>query len=272
MIELDIKKTLDQFELEVKTTIKEGEFVALSGESGSGKTTLLRILAGLEKSQSFINVEGVLWQDEKSFLSPQKREIGYVFQDYALFENMSVLENLLYVQKDKKLAKYLLDITSLYELKDRSSKRLSGGQKQRVSLCRALMKRPKLLLMDEALSALDMQMRVKLQDEISKLHKEFKTTTIMVSHDKSEIYRLSDRVLVLKDGKLIEDGKVEQTLVSSFKAKVLDIKRVEDNMVVIISMGEQISKITISLKDAKNIQVGEEVTLDIKNLTPIITS
>ena len=148
--------------LNIDLQIKEGEFVALSGKSGSGKTTLLRILAGLEKADATIKVGDKTWQDSSTNLAVQKREIGFVFQDYALFENMSLEKNLLFVQNDKDLAHHLLKITDLYQLKSRYPRTLSGGQKQRISICRALMKRPKVLLLDEPLSALDPSMRTKL--------------------------------------------------------------------------------------------------------------
>ena len=207
MIELAIRKRLQgsvgAMELDVSLGIKEHDFVALAGQSGSGKTTLLRILAGLESATGRILVSGEEWLGSKIFLPPQKRGIGFVFQDYALFDNMSVEENLLYVNRDKALATHLLGLTELSELKERLPNTLSGGQKQRVSLCRALMKRPKLLLMDEPLSALDPAMRTKLQHDILTLHKEFGTTTIMVSHDPSEIYRLANRVVMLNHGKIV---------------------------------------------------------------------
>jgi molybdate transport system ATP-binding protein len=100
-------------DLDAEFNLEKGEFLAIMGESGSGKTTLLRIIAGLEKSSSKIIVDNEVWQDEKIFLPPQKRKIGFVFQDYALFPNMNVIENLLYVNKDYDLAEYLLEITNL---------------------------------------------------------------------------------------------------------------------------------------------------------------
>ena len=207
MIKINIQKQLHGsnglMNLNVNLEIKQGEFVALAGLSGSGKTTLLRILAGLEEASGIIKINNSIWLDEKFSLSPQKREIGFVFQDYALFPNYTVLENLLYVNKDIELANHLLKITELSELKKRLPQTLSGGQKQRISLCRALMNRPKILLMDEPLSALDPSMRTKLQNEILTLHKEFNTTTIMVSHDPSEIYRLSNRMVVLNNGQIM---------------------------------------------------------------------
>lgn len=133
---------------------------------------------------------------------------------------MSVEKNLLFVHKDIELSNYLLNITNLYNLKDRLPYTLSGGQKQRVSLCRAFMNRPKLLLMDEPLSALDPFMRVKLQDEILRLHEEFATTTIMVSHDLDEIYNLSNRLLIIRDGKIINDGDTKKLLSSKNYQKV----------------------------------------------------
>jgi len=215
MLNIDIHKTLHgsqgEMSLDVKLDIKQGEFVVLMGESGSGKTTLLRILAGLEKAEGTMVVEGNTWNN----IAPQKRQIGFVFQDYALFENMSVEENLLFVNQDKALAQKLLTLTELTELASRNVKSLSGGQKQRVSLCRAMMNKPRLLLMDEPLSALDVKMRELLQHEIVKLHKAFGTTTIMVSHDAESTYALADRVIVLELGKVVNDGSKDEVLKKS---------------------------------------------------------
>jgi molybdate transport system ATP-binding protein len=204
-------------DLDVSLEIQKGEFIALMGESGSGKTTLLRVLAGLENAEGDISVEDVLWLGDQKTLPPQQREIGFIFQDYALFEHMNVEENLLFVNQDRSLAQRLLEMTELSRLSQRNVKGLSGGQKQRVSLCRAMMKQPKLLLMDEPLSALDPAMRTKLQDEILKLHKTFGITTIMVSHDTDASYQLADRIWVLDHGKIIADGRPEEILVKSTK-------------------------------------------------------
>lgn len=217
MIQIAIHKKLHgskgEMELDVDVNIPKGAFIALMGESGSGKTTLLRVLAGLERAEGRIMAEGLPWLEDQKMLPPQKRGIGFVFQDYALFENMSVEENLLFVNEDKALAQQLLEMTELDRLASRNVQGLSGGQKQRVSLCRAMMNRPKLLLMDEPLSALDPAMRTKLQDEILKLHKTFGTTTIMVSHDTDVSYHLSDRIWVLDHGKIIADGRPDEVLV-----------------------------------------------------------
>ena len=281
MIKIDINKKLHgangEMDLDFNLEIKKGDFIALAGESGSGKTTLLRILAGLEDANGTIQVGDVIWLDSTKSLPSQKRKIGFVFQDYALFPNMTVLQNLLFVQKDKALAKHLLEITELSALRDRVPNTLSGGQKQRVSLCRAMMNRPKLLLMDEPLSALDPSMRTKLQNEILTLHKEFGTTTIMVSHDPSEIYRLASRVIVLKLGKIINDGTPKDILLRtsgsqkfSFEGELLDIIKVDVIHIAIISIGQQLVEIVVSSEEAKSLEVGQSVSVSTKAFTPIV--
>ncbi|MDX4066254.1 ATP-binding cassette domain-containing protein [Aliarcobacter skirrowii] len=281
MISLNIKKELHGsngvMNLDINLSLQNGEFVALSGDSGSGKTTLLRVLAGLEEASGEIIVDGEIWLNEKIKKPIQKRDIGFVFQDYALFENLNVIDNLLYVKKDKDLAKQLLSLTDLYELKNRYPNSLSGGQKQRVSLCRALMKRPKILLMDEPLSALDPHMRLKLQDEILTLHKEFETTTIMVSHDPSEMYKLASRVLVLKDGKIIDDGLPKDILLKtqgsqkfSFEGELLDIIKVDVINIAIVAIGQQIVEVVISNIEAQNLIIGEKVNVSTKAFSPTI--
>lgn len=281
MIEIKINKPLHgsngTMNLDIDLKINKGEFVALSGLSGSGKTTLLRILAGLENATGTLKIDNEYWLNEKYSKDSQKRDIGFVFQDYALFPNFTVLQNLLYVKKDKELAKHLLDMTDMYELKDRYSNSLSGGQKQRVSLCRALMNKPKLLLMDEPLSALDPQMRTKLQNEILTLHKEFNTTTIMVSHDPSEMYRLASRVLVLDYGKIVNDGLPKDILLKtkgsqkfSFEGELLDIVKVDVIYVAIISIGQQLVEIVLTKEESKTLKIGQKVNVSTKAFTPNI--
>ena len=282
MIRIDISKKLHGatgvMNLSINLEIQENSFVALSGESGSGKTTLLRILAGLEEADGTIEVAGEIWQDAKSKLSTQKRGIGFVFQDYALFPNMSVEENLLFVKNDKELCSKLLEMSELSELRGRVPNSLSGGQKQRVSLCRAMMNRPKLLLMDEPLSALDPSMRSKLQAEILALHKEFGTTTIMVSHDPSEIYRLSQRVIKLHHGKVVEDGKPKDVLLKtsgskkfSFEGELLEIVKVDVIYIAIISIGQQLVEVVISSSEAKSLEIGSSVSVSTKAFAPILS-
>ena len=281
MIKIDISKKLHgangEMDLKINLEIKQGEFVALAGLSGSGKTTLLRILAGFEDANGTLEINNNIWLNEKFCLASQKREIGFVFQDYALFPNFSVLDNLLYVNKDKELANYLLKMTELEELKNRFPQTLSGGQKQRVSLCRALMNRPKILLMDEPLSALDSNMRTKLQNEILTLHKEFNTTTIMVSHDPSEIYRLANRVVILNFGGIINDGTPKDILLKtkgsqkfSFEGELLDIVKVDVIHIAIVSIGQQLVEVVVSKEEVKNLKIGQKVSLSTKAFSPTI--
>lgn len=281
MIDIDITKPLHgangNMDLCVRLKIKEGEFVALSGKSGSGKTTLLRILAGLEEAQGEIKTDSSIWLNNNFSLPPQKRDTGFVFQDYALFTNMSVEENLLFVKKDKTLAEKLLEMTELSDLKKRMPSTLSGGQKQRVSLCRAMMKRPKLLLLDEPLSALDVQMRTKLQNEILSLHKEFGTTTVMVSHDTSEMYRLANRVILLEFGAIIAEGTPKEILLKSktsqkfsFYGELLDIIKIDVIYVGVISIGQQLVEVVLSESEAKNLTIGQMVNVGTKAFAPTI--
>ena len=281
MIEIDIAKKLHGMDgdmhLDVKLGIENGSFLAFFGTSGSGKTTFLRILAGLEDAKGVIKVDDEIWLDDKISLDAQKRKIGFVFQDYALFLNMSVEKNLLFVNNDKKLAKKLLEMTELYALKDRMPNTLSGGQKQRISLCRAMMRKPKLLLMDEPLSALDVAMRRKLQNDILLLHKEFGTTTIMVSHEPSEIYRMASRVVVLELGKIINDATPKEVLLKtsgsqkfSFEGELLEIVKMDVIYVAIIAIGQQLVEVVISQNEAKKLQVGSRVNVSTKAFSPIV--
>lgn len=273
MIEFSLKKELfgvnENMELNVKISFKSGSFISLNGESGSGKTTILRCLAGLEKADGFIKVDDEIWQDEKIFLSPQKRRIGFVFQDYALFENLSVKDNFLFVEKDIDHCNKLLDMLGLMSLKDRYPTNLSGGQKQRVALGRAMMRKPKLLLLDEPLSALDPHLRVRLQDEISKIQDLFKTTTILVSHDPNEIYKLANYMFVLKNGKIVKKGTPKEILLKTsgsqkfaFSGTLLNLEKIDTIFVATVSVGQQITQ--VALASNLGLRIGDEVTISSK--------
>jgi molybdate transport system ATP-binding protein len=283
MIDIAITKKLQGADgtmtLDIDMQIEERSFVAIAGQSGSGKTTLLRILAGLEEAEGKIVVDGEVWldRDKKIKLPPQKRKIGFVFQSYALFENMTVLQNLLYAANDPKLAERLLSITHLEKLKNRLPNSLSGGQRQRVSLCRALMNRPRLLLMDEPLSALDPQMRTSLQQEIRTLHESFQTTTLMVSHDPSEIYRLADSVIMLERGAIMREGSPAEILLKtsgsakfSFEGELLDIVKVDVIYIAIVAIGQQLVEVVVSSSEAKRLKIGERVEVSTKAFGPTI--
>jgi molybdate transport system ATP-binding protein len=221
MIRIDFEKKLNgadgSFTLKVDTTIAKGELITLYGPTGSGKSSVLRMLAGLLKpDRGLIKVEGATWVDtaNKISLAPQHRDIGMVFQDYTLFPNMTVRENLEYALSDNQdhgIVDELLEVSHLANLQGSRPLLLSGGQKQRVALARALVRKPKILLLDEPLSALDSKMRATLQDYILDFHKQFDLTTILVSHDLPEILKMSKHVLLLENG-IISDVSPQQLL------------------------------------------------------------
>lgn len=281
MINICVTKPLhgvkEDMMLDINLQIKQGEFIALTGESGSGKSTLLRVLAGLENASGEIVVANESWLDATKELPPQKRKIGFVFQDYALFENMNVLQNLLFISNDKELAMRLLDITGLTKFTKRYPNTLSGGQKQRVSICRAMMRKPSLMLLDEPLSALDPTMRAKLQTELLTLHREFATTTILVSHDPSEIFKLASRVLVMDNGKITQDGTAKEILLKtngsqkfSFSGELLEVKKVDSIFIATVAIGQQLVEVVLSASEAKHLKVGAVVKLSTKAFQPTL--
>ena len=173
-------KELVEFELAVNCEIEEASFISLYGPSGAGKTSMLRMLAGfLKPDEGKIEMNGEVWLDtgNKINIPPQKRAAGFVFQDYALFPNMNVEKNILFAMgknASKKLVDELLELTALGGLRDKKIQMLSGGQQQRVALARALARQPKLLLLDEPLSAIDNEMRANLQQTLLSIHAHYK--------------------------------------------------------------------------------------------------
>jgi molybdate transport system ATP-binding protein len=217
MIKLRIKKQIrlaeGTGELNINAELPTGNISALYGPSGAGKTTILKIVAGLmQPEEGFIEVNGKVWLDtgRNINLSAQQRNTGFMFQDYALFPNMTVAENLLFASPEGKRANAqaneLLEAMQLQKLRDVKPDRLSGGQQQRVALARAIMKQPEVLLLDEPLSALGHSMRQELRGVIAKIHLMNSFTTLMVSHEISEIYRLAASVIHLNHGNVIAQG------------------------------------------------------------------
>ncbi|EAH6127480.1 sulfate/molybdate ABC transporter ATP-binding protein [Campylobacter jejuni] len=288
MIKININHPMNtakgRLDLNFKKDIESGKITALFGESGAGKTTLLKIIAGLIKPKlGHIEVDNELWFDSsKNFsLALQKRKIGFVFQDYALFPNMNVKENIAYVTSSKAKVSELLALMGLENLAKIYPKHLSGGQAQRVALARALAREPKILLLDEPLSALDFKMRANLQDELVKILEYFKISTLLVSHDLAEIYKLSHRILELKNGKIIKDfPKNEFFTHSSISAKLrlsatlLEIKKSDILVVLTLLLNQDIIKITLSeeefLKAYQDIKIGDTLILSVKAFNPII--
>ncbi|EAH7389997.1 sulfate/molybdate ABC transporter ATP-binding protein [Campylobacter jejuni] len=288
MIKIDIKLPINtakgKKQLELNTCLKANEITAIFGESGAGKTTLLKIIAGLIKPEfGRIEVGDELWLDtQKNInLAIQKRKIGFVFQDYALFPNMSVKENISYAATSKQKVEELLSLMNLENLAKIYPKNLSGGQAQRVALARALAREPQILLLDEPLSALDFKMRSFLQDELVKILQHFKITTLLVSHDLAEIYKLSHRILELSDGKIIKDARTNEFFTSSnlsaklrLSATLLEIKKSDILMIFTLLLNQDIIKITLSeeefLRTYKNVKIGDTLLLSIKAFNPII--
>ncbi|WP_442884731.1 sulfate/molybdate ABC transporter ATP-binding protein [Campylobacter sp. CFSAN093238] len=288
MIKIDIKLPINtakgKKQLELNTCLKANEITAIFGESGAGKTTLLKIIAGLIKPEfGRIEVGDELWLDtQKNInLAIQKRKIGFVFQDYALFPNISVKENISYAATSKQKVEELLSLMNLENLAKIYPKNLSGGQAQRVALARALAREPQILLLDEPLSALDFKMRSFLQDELVKILQHFKITTLLVSHDLAEIYKLSHRILELSDGKIIKDARTNEFFTSSnlsaklrLSATLLEIKKSDILMIFTLLLNQDIVKITLSeeefLRTYKNVKIGDTLLLSIKAFNPII--
>ena len=191
----------------VNLKISDGEFFSLLGPSGSGKTTCLKIIAGFEQAnQGYVYLFG----DEVSNVPPYKRKVNTVFQDYALFPHMSVGQNIGYSLKIKNIpkteqqqqVKEILEIVKLSGYEDRRTNQLSGGQKQRVALARSLINKPKVLLLDEPLGALDLKLREQMQVELKVLQRQFNITFIYVTHDQQEALSMSDRIAVFNEGNI----------------------------------------------------------------------
>ena len=209
----NVEKHFQQYHAvdDISLDIQENEFFALLGPSGSGKTTLLRMLAGFETP-----TVGTILLDGKdiSRTPPNHRPINLMFQSYALFPHMTVAQNIAYGLEMEKLPKAeiksrvdeMMEMVQLPHLAGRKPEQLSGGQRQRVALARSLVKRPRLLLLDEPLGALDKKLRGEMQLELKRIQDQFGITFIVVTHDQEEALVMADRIAILKDGKLLQHG------------------------------------------------------------------
>ena len=202
MLRLELRKRLEAgdggFELEVSFSLGEDGFLGISGPSGSGKTTLLRCIAGLcRPDRGFLELGGETWYDSLSgiFLPPRRRSVGLVFQDYALFPHLSVFGNIQYATGDRRRSEELIETMRLGDCARHFPRELSGGQKQRTALARALGRRPRILLLDEPLSALDEELRYSLGEELRRIRKESGIAAILVSHSRAEIERLCSHTI-----------------------------------------------------------------------------
>lgn len=204
---------------DVDLEIKKGEFVAILGPSGCGKTTLLRLLAGfLKPTSGKIEIDGMTVADKDSVVEPNKRNIGMVFQSYALWPHMTVIQQVLFPLQNSRFSKFksadeqrkraeeVLELVGMLQLKDRYPSELSGGQKQRVAIARGIVNEPALLLMDEPLSNLDAELKIEMRREISRLHKEIGGTILYVTHDQAEALGMADKIVVMSKGRIQQAG------------------------------------------------------------------
>lgn len=287
MIDLSLHKVLHSSHgnmvLQVDLKLEAGTFLAVQGKSGAGKTSLLRLISGLMKPEKgHIKMSDQIWYDSqsKTELSVQKRKVGYVFQDYALFPNMSVLENLNYALHkgdDKGVISELIEVMELGELQSKKPDMLSGGQKQRVALARALIQKPSLLLLDEPLAALDIDIRQKLQEYLLRVHKQYELTTLMVTHDISEVLKMADEVMVMEEGKVVNYGKPSEVLVHrsvsgkfQFTGQVVGIEKEGVICIVSVLIGKELVKVVSEESEGKKLGLGDTVLVASKAFNPII--
>ncbi|MCB0349015.1 MAG: ABC transporter ATP-binding protein [Bdellovibrionales bacterium] len=202
-------------------TIEDGEFVSFLGPSGCGKTTTLRMIAGLEKNthgKIYLGDDLVSDPENKFFLPPEKRHVGMVFQSYAVWPHMNVYDNVAYPLKIQKVPKdeiekrvlEMLKVVELNGLEKRMPNQLSGGQQQRVALARGLVMQPKVLLLDEPLSNLDAKLREKMRTDIRAIQQSLKLTVVYVTHDQIEANTMSDRIVIMKSGKILQVGSPKE--------------------------------------------------------------
>jgi molybdate transport system ATP-binding protein len=287
MLKVDLQKQLlgasGALHLNLSFELPEHGFLSLFGASGAGKTTVLRMLAGLTLPDSgSIHFSGATWFDSasKKTLPAHRRAIGFVFQDYALFPHLNVKENVAFSAEKGDLlwVAKLLQVVGLQDLQSRPVSALSGGQKQRVALARALARQPKLLLLDEALSALDQETRCQMQDALLRLHRECELTTVMVSHDLGEVFKLSQKVLYLDGGKIVKSGTPNAVFLDgqssgklNLQAQILAIRAEEIILVLSLLVGQEVIEIIASKDDAKGLKVGDHIMISTKAFSPHIS-
>lgn len=284
----EIKKSFTEGEAvldNISLEISKGEFITLLGSSGCGKTTTLRIIAGLEQPDA-----GSVWLDgrEVTGLEPNQRDVNTVFQNYALFPHMNVAENIGYGLKLKKVPKseirkkvsQMLELVQLEGYEKRKPSELSGGQKQRVAIARALVNNPKVLLLDEPLGALDLQLRRAMQIELKHLQKKLGITFIYITHDQEEAINMSDRIAVMRDGRIEQIGTPDEiynhpktSYVATFVGNANILHGVAEsiqgeNAIVKIGNDRVIVKLETSQQDTggkQYLSAGEKVTLAVRS-------
>jgi molybdate transport system ATP-binding protein len=287
MIRCKAYKMLDtsagRLPLNVDFELEAGKFLTLYGNSGAGKTTLLRIIAGLTAIQAgHIQIGKEVWYGDggKINISPQKRSVGMVFQDFALFPHLTVRENIGFGAKkadDKRQVEEMIELMDLEHLQRFKPHQLSGGQKQRVALARAIARKPSVLLLDEPLSALDEEMRFKLQEYILKVHRLYKLTSILVSHYIPEIYTLSDEVIWLDKGSILKRGNPSlvfagQKMNEGLKVtgEIVEIVRADILFTVIVLCGNALFKVAATPVEIEHLKPGQKVMIVSRAFDPVL--
>tara|TARA_R110002096_G_scaffold435548_1_gene661490 strand:+ start:161427 stop:162260 length:834 start_codon:yes stop_codon:yes gene_type:complete len=213
-ISASLRGNIDNFNLDIEFTMPLVGITALFGPSGCGKTTILRCLAGLHKLHGRVAIGDEIWQDENKFTKPHERSVGYIFQEENLFSHLSVRENLDYganrARKHHLKETFhfddVVDLLGIKHLLDRSTVSLSGGERQRIAIGRAILAQPRLLLMDEPLSALDQKSKTGIFYCFERLHEEFNLPVLYVSHDIDEVSKLADHIIAIDNGRKIGEG------------------------------------------------------------------
>ena len=217
-IDINLNFVRGDFTLALEVSLNSEGVTGIFGRSGSGKTSLLRCIAGLERAQGELSINGQYWQSATEFIPTHKRAIGYVFQQASLFPHLSIKENLVYgLKRTAKEARNIplsdaVDLLGLEHFLSRMPNQLSGGQQQRVAIARALLSSPRLLLLDEPLSSLDAESKEEILPYIEALNRELDMPILYVSHSAKEVTRLADHILLLEDGKLLASGKINELL------------------------------------------------------------
>lgn len=270
-------------QLHVSFSLAPGDFIGIYGPSGAGKTSIIRMLAGfLKPDKGEIQFGDETWfsQHQQIHVAPQKRNIGFVSQDYALFPNMTVKENLLFaLQKNEpvNIITELMQVTGLEQLGKRSVQALSGGQKQRLALARALVRKPKLLVLDEPLSAVDNAMRESLQTILKEIHIRYNLTTILVSHDITEMIKLANRILVIENGAIVKEGNPADIFFPEkqhnqfmVNGQITDVLKTATGQMVSVLMPAQIIKVELSDNEVCHFQKGDLVQVSEQQFKPVI--
>ena len=250
MLELNIKKKLNNFTLDIECKLDSNR-IGILGGSGAGKSMILKMLAGIEKpDKGYIKLDDrLLFDSEKKIdIKPKDRHIGYCFQNYALFPNLTVYENIVIglSKSERADADKFLEKFELTKIKNSKPNKISGGQAARVAMARILIRKPKVLLFDEAFSALDIYLRDHIQEEIAQILEDFEGSAIFVSHSRDELYRLCDSMMVIDSGKISNLGntkeifkfpKTKTAAILTGCKNISDIRYISDNTIEAIDWG-----------------------------------